>query len=263
MRALNAAVQGRIADAVSHLRAMRQAQLSAGQQDKAIDGTVAIGRFLLLRGQPAAALAELDAFLARNPLDSLDALDRPSFQLARFFAEAGRRARARQVVGAYERDVPRQFQGADRWSYLRTLAVIHLAEGKPREALADLEGASLAPPSERFSFDDQLFPLADRPELARAYDRAGQTDSAIAVYERYLALPSLGRTVLDAFELPGALFRLAELCEARGDRSAAVRYYLRFAELWKDADAELQPRVREARARAARLTSLESQKAEP
>lgn len=93
--------------------------------------------------------------------------------------------------------------------------------------------------------------MIDRPELARAYDRAGWADSAVAVYERYLASRSWQRLRLDAVELPDALFRLAELYEARGDRVAAARYFGRFAELWAGADAALQPRVVEARRRAA------------
>ncbi len=37
--------------------------------------------------------------------------------------------------------------------------------------------------------------------------------------------------------------RLGELYEERGERDEAVRYYSEFVELWKDADAELQPQV--------------------
>ncbi len=37
------------------------------------------------------------------------------------------------------------------------------------------------------------------------------------------------------------------------DSQKAVEYYDRFVELWKDADEELQPVVRDVRARIARL----------
>jgi len=47
--------------------------------------------------------------------------------------------------------------------------------------------------------------------------------------------------------------RLGELYETRGDRAEARKYYGRFVDLWKDADPELQPVVREVRARLARL----------
>jgi len=54
---------------------------------------------------------------------------------------------------------------------------------------------------------------------------------------------------------PGpSLRRLGELYEARGDGARAAEYYGRFAKLWRDADPALQPAVRDALARAARLT---------
>lgn len=42
---------------------------------------------------------------------------------------------------------------------------------------------------------------------------------------------------------------------AQGDRARAADYYSQFAELWRDADADLQPRVAEARRRLAALTA--------
>jgi DNA-binding SARP family transcriptional activator len=59
----------------------------------------------------------------------------------------------------------------------------------------------------------------------------------------------------DAYELPQALKRAGELYEAKGDRTKAADRYRRFVELWKDADSELQPGVREVRERLARLAT--------
>jgi len=47
-----------------------------------------------------------------------------------------------------------------------------------------------------------------------------------------------------------ALERMAELYDLAGDHANAVAAYLAFAEAWKDADPELQPRARAARDRA-------------
>ncbi len=47
--------------------------------------------------------------------------------------------------------------------------------------------------------------------------------------------------------------RVGELYEERNDRDKAVVYYNRFVELWQNADEELQPQVRDVRARIARL----------
>jgi hypothetical protein len=49
--------------------------------------------------------------------------------------------------------------------------------------------------------------------------------------------------------------RLGELYEERGDAARAKAYYGRLVDLWKDADPELQPVVRDVRARLARLSA--------
>jgi hypothetical protein len=92
------------------------------------------------------------------------------------------------------------------------------------------------------------------PELAAAWELAGNTDSAIAVAERYLGATDSFRNYVDHVGLAPTLFRLGEWYEAKGDRTKAVDYYGRFTELWKKADPELQPRVREARDRIAKLS---------
>ena len=48
----------------------------------------------------------------------------------------------------------------------------------------------------------------------------------------------------------------AQIAERRGDRVAAARAWRNFIELWKDADAPLQPRVTAARAALARLEGM-------
>ena len=51
----------------------------------------------------------------------------------------------------------------------------------------------------------------------------------------------------------GAHKRLGELYDARADTGRAEAHYQLFVDLWKDADAELQPKVREVRTRLAQL----------
>jgi tetratricopeptide (TPR) repeat protein len=253
--ALTAAIRGRVEDASAGLRAVRDRLLADERPDEAAELAVAIGRLRMARGARRAAVAEVERFLVEDPPDSMDPLDRPYVPVARFYAEAGQPSRALQLVAAFGRQVPALYQANHRGALKRTWAAIHLAEGRPRQALEEIQRASREYPSGYASFDAAMIRLDEHPELARAYDRAGFPDSAIAVYERFLAVPALDRVQLDAFELPDALFRLAELYERRGAAAAAARYYLRFAELWKDADPALQPRVALARRRAATLGS--------
>jgi tetratricopeptide (TPR) repeat protein len=85
------------------------------------------------------------------------------------------------------------------------------------------------------------------PYLGRAYDLAGEPDSAIAIYERYVETPDLHRLYADSRHLAPILERLGLLYEQQGDTAKAVYYYSKLVELWKDADPELQPRVEAAR----------------
>jgi tetratricopeptide (TPR) repeat protein len=90
--------------------------------------------------------------------------------------------------------------------------------------------------------------------LARAFDRGGQADSA-AVYFARTADTRLGHQPLI---FPIALRRLGELAEARGDLPEAIRRYRAFAQLWRDADPELQPQVADVRRRIAALEAREA-----
>lgn len=71
---------------------------------------------------------------------------------------------------------------------------------------------------------------------------------------RYDEMQHFSRFATDDTWLPFALERLAQLHEDRGHRTEAARYYARFAELWAEADPELQPRVDAATRALARLT---------
>ena len=77
--------------------------------------------------------------------------------------------------------------------------------------------------------------------------------------ERYVATPNWNRFTLavDGLYLAGVYKRLGERYEEQGNRAKAASYLAKFVELWKDADPELQSRVRDVRARLVRLTDAE------
>lgn len=93
--------------------------------------------------------------------------------------------------------------------------------------------------------------------LARAFEAAGMPDSAIAAYERYIDLPHPGvaRIIQDPAYLPWTLQRLAVLHEDAGHVERAAHYYAWLADLWKNADPVLQPRVDAARRALERITA--------
>jgi hypothetical protein len=67
----------------------------------------------------------------------------------------------------------------------------------------------------------------------------------------YAAVPD--PTGYDIPYLPGSELRRAEIHDRRGERAEAIRHYQRFIDLWRHADARLQPEVERARARLAKL----------
>jgi tetratricopeptide (TPR) repeat protein len=125
-----------------------------------------------------------------------------------------------------------------------------MAEERPSDAAAAYQAIR------RDASDCSLCVLA---KLGYAYDQAGSLDSALVYYQRYVETPgarvSPGPSLIapDELWLAPTLRRLGELYEQRGDRVRALDYYGRFVELWKDADPELQPLVRDVRGRMARL----------
>ena len=94
-----------------------------------------------------------------------------------------------------------------------------------------------------------------------AYDRAGQSDSARAVLRRYVEGPSEAlNDVSYGLTFAPSMQRLGELDEAKGDLASAIKTYERLIELWKNADADLAPRVEDIRRRVERLRATEARK---
>jgi tetratricopeptide (TPR) repeat protein/tRNA A-37 threonylcarbamoyl transferase component Bud32 len=203
------------------------------------------------REMTARGLEKLETALTRMPLRSLRAENRrygcsivlvgflkPCFDLATVYALAGRPDRARALiaedaVNIKDTAVRRQRAPLDH----AALAEVALAEKRPQDAITE------------FKLSDRL---PDGPaneclqcflgELARAYDAAGARDSTIATMERYLATPPAA-TWPDDLYLARFHRRLGELYDLKGDSAKATAHYEQFAELWKTADPELQPKV--------------------
>lgn len=92
------------------------------------------------------------------------------------------------------------------------------------------------------------------PHVGLAFEPAGLPDSAILAYEHYLKRSTpAGRLEEDAFKLAWVLEHVAALYEGRDRRREARDAYRRLVGLWQNADAELQPRVTNARDRMAAL----------
>ena len=177
-------------------------------------------------------------------------------EFATLFARLGQSSRAGQIMDEYtsimtERDYP-AVEARIRADL--ALATVATAAGRPDEALAKLrEGCSLAIGT--WAICDRMALL----EVAEAFDRAGQADSAIAAYQRFVNLKAArsirpaGSIDLVTPRIAPAFRRLGELLEAKGEKRLAIEAYERFLDFWRRADPELQPIVRSVRERVDRL----------
>jgi eukaryotic-like serine/threonine-protein kinase len=237
---------GRIGEAERYLRLNMAESESRGALGNYLMDAADLARLQLdFRGRPDSGLALLSAALARHPLARVAVPDRPYPLLVAAYANLGKADEARRLWREYEASLPESMRRGDQLRYYAAGAMAE-AERRPEQAEAaygqwykELGECGMC----------GLF------DLARLADQAGRTDSAIALYDRGFAIPSLERYRLDAIELAPALKRAGELSEAKGDRAKAADRYRRFVDLWKNADPELQPGVRDVRARLAKLST--------
>jgi len=241
-----AQLQGKLAEAARHGQAAiaaneRRGTAEQGRIDAAVDAAF---RELAFRGDVDRAVATIDAALDRDPLRQLDPQERPYGVLAWLFAEAELPDRVRDVIADFDSARGAASHRAARIERRGLDAALARAERR----FADL--ITILPETE-----DGPCPICGLPMRARAQLALGQTDAAIATYEQYLSTPWIWRTWPDSWWRAEAYETLADLHDARGDPDRARLYYARLVDLWRDADPELQPRVRSAEQRLARLVS--------
>lgn len=197
---------------------------------------------LAVRGRGDDALDVIDSAEALVPLESLAALDRPYGPLAELLARAGAVDRAHELLNEVEREIAPEYLPTIRREIARAEGEVALAEGRFDEAIAAFRRS-----------DTGYCSICALTGLGTAYDRAGEADSAIAVYTRYAETPFPDRYASYAYPLGPALGptleRLGQLHDEQGNLTEAARFHAQFVELWAEADDELQPRVRAGQAR--------------
>jgi tetratricopeptide (TPR) repeat protein len=237
-------LRGRLADAERENERFRE--LSRSRQLKAgvlgAEARLALVQSLVLR-DTAAARRTLAAAEARTPLDSIPVVDRPYVGLVQANARAGNLPRAKQLLAEYERVTPAGVQ-RDSADLLWMRTALAFGERRPRDVIGAVQALRTNVGCTR----------CGAYVSGLAWEALAQPDSAIAEYER--SLGNEGATVAfgeDALTLPQVHRQLGTLYEARGERAKAVAQYTAFLDLWRGADAALQPQVREVKERLAGL----------
>ncbi|MBT8477901.1 MAG: tetratricopeptide repeat protein [Gemmatimonadetes bacterium] len=204
----------------------------------ALDVNVLRALLDLSLGNPEGAVRRIETALERYPLDSIAPLDRPTAGLVSVLAGAGAVDEAREILATQRAELGPLADRA-RLGFESADASIAVAEGRYVDALPALRDAD-------WGYGCQ--PCADHA-VGRAFDLSGQPDSAAVYYEKYLTPAFNFRMWVDGVWKGWTMERLGQLYDEMGDLEQAAGYYGLFAELWADADPELQPRVRAARAR--------------
>ncbi|MGQ0641401.1 MAG: hypothetical protein ACT4P6_11630, partial [Gemmatimonadaceae bacterium] len=181
--------------------------------------------------------------LGRIPMSAIPAASRPWDELASMAARVRDGALARQALEGFERDLPNVGAVSPDGERAAMRGWVALANNQYADAITAFHAAD-----REFAIGERLALIA----IADAFDLNGQRDSALVYYEQFIRTPDLFPGE-NAFYVAGAHKRIAELYEARGDTGRAEAHYQLFLDLWKDADSELQPRVRSARDRLAQL----------
>ncbi len=239
-------VRGRLAEATQRAHDAMAIADERGLAGQYLQGAVELGDIeTRYRDRPAAALTTISTALARHPLASIPTADRPYADLARLYVSAGRVDEARRMLDEYDRAVP---EGTRRGNNQREAALgdVAAADGHVPDAIAHYHA---------YHSIDGTCVSCGLFELAEMYRRNGNADSALAYYTSAIDAPGLFRTLIDSRTLAASYQRLGELQEKAGNRSAARDAYTHLIDLWADADPELQPIVRDVRARVARLAS--------
>ncbi|HYV50358.1 MAG TPA: protein kinase, partial [Dongiaceae bacterium] len=245
--ALFMAQTGRLGEAERHARQASDVYANGGITESSVRPMLNLALVtLFVRNDPHRATAIVDAILAKTPLESLEPAERPFFELAYLYAMSGDPTRARALLAEYERSIDPLIRKTKEQFIHGALGAVLLAEHRPQEAIREFE----------LDRAKQAFAQAiDLPLMARAYEMLNMPDSALVSYERFVTVPQFFRLREDAFYLGASLVRLGELYEARGDRTRAIEYYSRFVDLWKNADPDLQPRVRAVKAKVETLAT--------
>jgi tetratricopeptide (TPR) repeat protein len=242
-----AMIRGRVREALRLRADQRERQAAAGapalaRLNAGLDSVLAAAA---VQEDLPGARAILDRVLRRAPIDSVPYLDRDYGQYLMVAMLAQDSARARQFHTESRKFWQNLGKLVDRptWEALDD-AALAMSVGRYEQALESVDRASRLPIGQKDFVLVRRFLVLDRLQMV---------DSAIVAGEQYLAHPEPFRLQNDAFFRSGIVQRLGEMYEAKGNVDKALTHYQAFVELWKDADPELQPRVRDVRSRIERL----------
>lgn len=241
-------IQGRIADARRMLVNAAVTEQRAGIAFLGLTPDLAAARInataaLWYLDTPDRGVTIADTAFTPARVESWPAERRPYPDLIIAYAQAGRVDRAHEWLRRFEEAIPLDQRDAG-FDWHLSLGEVALAEDRPAEALVEFRTAS--------DLMDAC-PICFQAEIGRAFDAAGQPDSAIVALTQYVEGRYLYRLNLDLDRLCRAILRLAELQERAGRPREAMRYYSWLLDLWANADPAMNGRIEAVRRAVNRL----------
>jgi tetratricopeptide (TPR) repeat protein len=203
---------------------------------------------MLLRRDSSGAGRRLDNVLQDSSFRAINPANR-SIRLVLGLALAGRAADARRELETMEQASNEDLRRMRDVEFALARGAVALAEQNPREAVGHFNRAT----ARMLWGSHDSCRACPLPWLGRALEEAGEPDSAIATYEKYLSVGDPFRMMTDAVWRAHVLRRLATLYVQRGDTNRAAQYLSEFVELRKGADPDLQSEVETVRRRLADL----------
>jgi eukaryotic-like serine/threonine-protein kinase len=229
-------IKGQLRDAIAFQADQRRIARQLGNRQAVINGVLDTAEYDVRFRDGGIAGRVVEQAATHPVMDSVPDATRPYLRLVELASAAGRIERAKATLSQYEKSS--QIETPDGQRNLQAArGHVARAEGHFDDAITAFRQAI-----------GGSCPDCGLPDLALAYDRAGQADSAIAIYSRYTQARAV-TIVQRATWLPTIHRRLGELYDAKGNLDQALTHYTQFVELWKDADADLQPQVQKARDR--------------
>ena len=196
-----------------------------------------------IEGDSARATTELEALLDRLDIESLSPFNREYPFIALVYALNGDAELAMDMLARYRSEAATLRDPLSESRARIAQALIDVS----RSGASALGGLEAAVETHRCARCRDFY-------LGHGYEGAGQPDRAIEAYERFLAHPFFDGADFVTHAMNTTVHeRLGRLHDQVGNAPQAAEHYRAFAELWSDADADLQPRVRRAADRAAAL----------
>ena len=238
------ASRGKLAEANRVLTTLAEQRRAQGEVGGALEAELArVFPIAVFREDQRAAKAVLDGLLKAYPPERMAEPERPLVSLIQAASIAGDRETATRLFEEFQRH--RGNLPGRAWGFVKESMrgqVLSMRKETLPEALAGFHKSAVTC---SYCVD---------PPMALAFDRAGMPDSALRYLERWA---DSGENIWEVGWYwdwpPVAYLRLGELYEAKADTAKAIDFYGRFTELWREADPEFQPKVKDIRRRISEL----------